>query len=143
VDLMNLYRIAPLVLAAIAAVSLAGCTSGSAATPPPTTVTVTVPAPQPTSQAVAAESPTAASPATTQWEMPDVVGMNLQAAQDHLQSVTDYGVPLSTSTDATGQGRPQLMDRNWVVCSQSPAAGATLAAGDVPDLVVVKDDESC
>jgi beta-lactam-binding protein with PASTA domain len=75
--------------------------------------------------------------------MPDVVGMNLQAAQNHLQAVTDYGVPLSTSTDGSGQGRMQVMDRNWVVCEQTPAAGAALTSGDVPDLVVVKDDESC
>lgn len=69
--------------------------------------------------------------------------MNLQAAQDHLQAVTDYGVPVSTSTDGSGQGRQQVLDRNWVVCEQMPAAGATLTSGDVPDFVVVKDDEGC
>lgn len=139
---MNLYRTAPLALAALAAVALAGCSTTDAATTQPTVVTVTVPAPAPAPESRAAAT-AATSPVVSEWTMPDVVGMNLQAAQDRLQSVTDYGVPISTSTDGSGQGRQQILDRNWTVCEQTPAAGSTLTSGDVPDFVVVKDDESC
>jgi hypothetical protein len=137
-------RTAPLVLAALAVAALAGCSTSDTATTQPTVVTVTVPAPTPTTNPdPVLETEPAAAPVVTQWAMPNVIGMNLQGAQDHLQAVTDYGVAISTSTDATGQGRQQILDRNWTVCKQTPAAGSTLTSGDVPDFVVVKDDESC
>jgi hypothetical protein len=69
--------------------------------------------------------------------MPDVVCLDLQAAQDEIQ---DHGVFLSRSEDATGQGRRQLWDRNWVVVAQSPAAGEPIGEGEAV-LSVVKDDE--
>jgi hypothetical protein len=69
--------------------------------------------------------------------MPDVVCMDLQAAQDEIQ---DHGVFFSKSEDATGQGRRQLWDRNWVVVAQTPAAGAPIGEGEAV-LSVVKDDE--
>ncbi|TQM06325.1 PASTA domain-containing protein [Pseudonocardia kunmingensis] len=139
---MTTYRTAPLALGVLAASALAGCSAGTAPPPPPPTVTVTVPAPAPAPETTSAPA-TAAAPVAIEWTMPDVVGMNLQAAQDHVQAVTDLGVPLMTSTDGTGEGRNQVVDRNWVVCEQTPAAGSTITTGDVPDFVVVKDDESC
>ena len=69
--------------------------------------------------------------------MPDVVCMDLQAAQDEIQ---DHGVFFSKSEDATGQGRRQLWDRNWVVVAQTPAAGEPIGEGEAV-LSVVKDDE--
>ncbi len=69
--------------------------------------------------------------------MPDVVCMNLQSAQDRIQKT---GVFYSRSRDATGKGRMQLFDRNWVVVSQSPAAGTPIGEGDAV-LSVVKTDE--
>jgi hypothetical protein len=71
--------------------------------------------------------------------MPAVVGMDLQAAQDHIQATTNHW--LSESRDATGQGRMQIMDRNWVVVGQTPAAGTPLSDDDVPMLDVVKFGE--
>jgi hypothetical protein len=139
---MNTYRSAPLVLGVLAAAALAGCSAGTTPAAAPTTVTVTAPAPAPTPAPTSALA-TAAPQVAAEWTMPDVVGMNLQAAQDHVQAVTDLGVPLMTSTDGTGESRMQVMDRNWVVCEQTPAAGSTITSGDVPDFVVVKDDESC
>ncbi|MGH3877361.1 MAG: PASTA domain-containing protein [Actinophytocola sp.] len=61
-----------------------------------------------------------AGPGTTA-ALPDVVCMDLQAAQDAMQAAGYYNLG---SDDATGQGRQQLVDRNWVVVGQSPAAGA-------------------
>lgn len=59
--------------------------------------------------------------------MPDVVGMNLQAAQDKIQTL---GVFFSRSEDATGAGRAQVIDRNWVVVSQTPEPGVLIGEGD-------------
>jgi hypothetical protein len=69
--------------------------------------------------------------------MPDVVCMNLQKAQNEIQ---DHGVFLSKSVDATGKGRRQLIDNNWIVVSQKPAAGEKIGEGDAV-LSVVKTDE--
>jgi hypothetical protein len=69
--------------------------------------------------------------------MPDVVCMNLQTAQDEIQ---DHGVFFSRSEDASGAGRMQVLDRNWVVVDQSPAPGAPIGEGEAV-LFVVKNDE--
>lgn len=72
--------------------------------------------------------------------MPSVVGMVLQDAQDLLQSNGSY---LMDQVDATGLGRIQVLDSNWKVCSQSPAAGASVTADQMVTLSAVKLDESC
>ncbi|MFI6812757.1 PASTA domain-containing protein [Nonomuraea sp. NPDC050328] len=63
--------------------------------------------------------PSAAAEAP-QVVMPNVVGMNLQEAQDFLQ---EKGFFLIRDRDATGKSRFQMWDRNWVVTRQAPAAG--------------------
>ncbi|WP_307811206.1 DUF3761 domain-containing protein [Streptomyces siderophoricus] len=68
----------------------------------------------------------------------DFVGMGLQAAQDAAQ---DDGLHHLDSTDATGQGREQLWDRNWTVCAQTPAAGETMSAEDTLTFDTVKSSE--
>lgn len=75
--------------------------------------------------------------------MPDLVGANLQDAQDAIQSLTDFAIPVTTSTDATGAGRQQVLDRNWTVCAQSVAPGETLTSGTAIDFAAVKEEESC
>ena len=52
--------------------------------------------------------------------VPNVVGMNHQAAQNRMQAA---GLFMLAEEDATGQGRVLVWDRNWVVVSQTPAAG--------------------
>jgi beta-lactam-binding protein with PASTA domain len=52
--------------------------------------------------------------------VPDVVCMDLQAAQDSMQEAGFYNLG---SDDVSGQGRLQILDRNWVVVSQSVRAG--------------------
>ena len=69
--------------------------------------------------------------------MPDVVGMNLQAAQNLIQ---EAGVWYSRSEDATGQGRMQVLDSNWTVVAQSPSAGELIGEGDAL-LSVVKNTD--
>jgi beta-lactam-binding protein with PASTA domain len=75
---------------------------------------------------------------TTSGVMPDVVCKDLQTAQDTLQAA---GFPLITSTDGTGQGRMQLVDRNWVVIAQSAAPGTHPAQNGRIVLTVVKFGE--
>jgi hypothetical protein len=77
------------------------------------------------------------------WTMPNLVGKDLQGAQDAIQSLTHDAVWLSTSTDLTGKGRAQIVDRNWIVCSSTPAPGATFTATTAIDFGVVRDTETC
>ncbi|WP_228537188.1 calcium-binding protein [Nocardia sp. XZ_19_231] len=49
--------------------------------------------------------------------------MNLQEAQNTIQAA---GVFFSRSTDASGRGRAQVMDRNWTVVAQEPAPGTLI-----------------
>lgn len=70
--------------------------------------------------------------------MPDVMCMNLQDAQDFIQSETD--VFFSRSEDATGQGRNQIIDSNWIVVGQRPAVDTPIGEGDAV-LSVVKIGE--
>ena len=89
-------------------------------TVPPTTAA-------PTTVAPTTAAPTTAAP-TPEAFMPDVVCMNLQEAQDFIQSET--GVFLSLSEDATGGGRMQMIDSNWIVVAQRPAVGTPIGEGD-------------
>lgn len=95
-----------------------------------TTNQTTVPESAPTSQSGDAGS----------IPLPDAVGMDLQAAQDTMQAAGFYDL---TSHDATGQGRNQVLDRNWTVCDQVPAAGSPTAPDATIDFGAVKDDETC
>ena len=69
--------------------------------------------------------------------MPDVICLGLQDAQDEIQ---DRGVFFSKSEDATGEGRRQLWDRNWIVVAQDPAPGEPIGENEAV-LSVVKTDE--
>lgn len=89
----------------------------------PATVTQTMAA----TPAEPASTTSAAEVAPAGVPMPDVVGMNLQAAQDHIQTL---GVFFSRSEDATGAGRAQVLDRNWVVVGQTPEPGVLIGEGD-------------
>ncbi|MFJ9849593.1 hypothetical protein [Streptomyces sp. NPDC101150] len=60
-------------------------------------------------------------------ELPDFTGKQLQAAQDGAQGAGFYFLD---SDDATGQGRMQLWDRNWQVCSQEPAGGESYSTDE-------------
>jgi hypothetical protein len=122
---------------ALAAVTT-GCSGSDAPAEPVRTVTVTAPAPPP----AATPSP-ARDSAGTSWTMPDLVGSNLQDAQNAVQDLTDFEIAVTTSHDSTGAGRQQVVDRNWKVCSQSVAPGTTITKGTRIDFGTVKLDEDC
>ncbi|MGW4099116.1 PASTA domain-containing protein [Mycobacterium sp. NPDC004974] len=91
--------------------------------------------------ALATSSVAVASPS---WTMPNLIGMDLQGAQDAIQSLTRGEVWFSSSTDLTGKGRAQISDRNWQVCSSTPPPGAKFSASTDIDFGVVRiDTEKC
>ncbi|MGV9316261.1 hypothetical protein ACWDR0_29350 [Streptomyces sp. NPDC003691] len=122
---------------------------------PTVTVTVTAtpraeaPAAAGTEEPVPAATRTAAPVARTEagtdpaassaGRLPNLVGQQLQAAQDAAQAA---GFHRLDSHDATGEGRMQVLDRNWKVCSQTPAPGRADPSGTV-DFGAVKIEESC
>lgn len=71
--------------------------------------------------------------------LPDVIGMDLQSAQDTLQA-HDYRH--LESIDDTGRGREQRWDRNWIVVDMSPEPGSRTPAAYEITLFVVKDGEA-
>ena len=73
--------------------------------------------------------------------MPDVVGMNLQEAQDLIQSVSGDILFFTSSVDATGDDRMQLVDSNWYVCAQNVPADTTVSNDADITFAVVKTDE--
>ena len=76
--------------------------------------------------------------------MPNLIGVDLQGAQDAIQSLTRGEVWYSRSIDLTGQGRAQISDRNWVVCTSTPPPGAKFNASTEIHFGVVRiDTESC
>lgn len=77
------------------------------------------------------------------WAMPDLVGSNLQSAQNQIQSLTDFAIAVTTSHDATGADRQQVLDENWKVCSQNIPPGHTIDSGSRLDFGAVKLEERC
>ncbi|WP_223188182.1 PASTA domain-containing protein [Streptomyces sp. TRM68416] len=71
--------------------------------------------------------------------LPNLVGMDLQAAQDEAQAAGFYALD---DQDASGQGRLQVLDRNWTVCSQDPEPG-NHPTDTLVTLYAVKDTETC
>ncbi|GAA3709407.1 PASTA domain-containing protein [Gordonia hankookensis] len=138
--------------ALLIALAIAGCGGGGDAAT--TTVTETTTAAETAETDVSTTEPptTEAPPTMTQATattapaedaaiMPDVVCMNLQDAQNKIQ---DAGVFFSRSTDATGQGRSQILDRNWIVVAQTPDPGTPIGEGDaVLSAVKIGESDSC
>lgn len=109
--------------------------------PPPTTPPIVAPVEQPVERPVERAVP--AAPAATSWTMPDLVGANLQDAQNAIQRMTDLGIAVTYSHDRSGAGRNQVLDRNWKVCSQNVAPGGTVTAESRIDFGAVKLEENC
>ena len=121
--------------------SSSSAVQSSSAPPPPSSQAV---APPPATTPAPATTPPPAAPAPpagVNFTMPDFVGMDLQSAQNLVQT---NGVFLSRSHDLLG-GRNQLVDSNWIVCDQNIPAGQQVT-GDAEGLIdfgVVKREEFC
>jgi hypothetical protein len=81
--------------------------------------------------------------AGNEWTMPDLIGQDLQGAQDAIQSLTALEVWYTDSTDLTGQDRMQVSDRHWVVCTSTPPPGETFTVDTEIDFGVVRIEETC
>ncbi len=126
---MRIRATPALVTAVLAAViAVAGCSSAH-----PTTSASTTPA---------QSASTAPAQSSTSFTMPNEIGHGLQDAQDDLQRVSGNPVYYSRSHDLLGN-RHQILDRDWQVCTQSIAKGATVSKSDTIDFGVVKLSESC
>jgi hypothetical protein len=77
------------------------------------------------------------APSTAGGTMPNFHGKSVKAARQALDSGTSI-----TVNDATGASRWALMESNWQVCTQKPAAGAKLN-GQLVTLGAVKFGEHC
>ncbi|MGY2129405.1 hypothetical protein [Blastococcus sp. SYSU DS0617] len=118
--------------------------SAAAASSSPVEETSTAPLQQSQSAVPAPPAPTTpTTPAVpaVDFAMPDVVGMDLQSAQNLVQT---HNVWLSVSHDLLGS-RNQVLDSGWIVCDQNIAPGQRVT-GDVEgaiDFGVVKRGEVC
>jgi PASTA domain-containing protein len=123
-------RITAAAIAAITLLALTGCAAEDKD-----------PAPQPkASQDSSAKKDTPAAEEKDETAtLPDLVGLDLQAAQDEAQDAGFYALD---DQDASGQNRLQVLDRNWTVCRQEPAAGTHPTDTPVV-LYAVKDTETC
>lgn len=81
--------------------------------------------------------------ATDEWTMPDLIGKDLQGAQDAIQSLTRSAVTYSDSTDLSGQDRMQVSDRHWMVCTSTPPPGEKFTVDTEIDFGVVRLEETC
>ena len=70
--------------------------------------------------------------------VPDVAGMDHQAAQDVMQG---EGLWVLDEVDCTGQDRMMLWDRNWEVVSTDPPAGTRVSGDDTITLCSKKQGE--
>ena len=101
--------------------------------------------PEPAAEATpAAESRSEPDADSVNFTMPNFVGMNLQDAQDKVQT---YGIFFSVSHDLNGS-RMQVLDSNWKVCNQNIKPGTKIkgSAGDYEgkiDFGAVKTVEDC
>lgn len=116
--------------------------------PATTTETSTVTAPASPSATTPSEttpdSPSASTSALPiRFKMPNEVGRTLQEAQDDVQRVSGNPAFFTTSTDARGANRSQVIDSNWVVCSQSEEPGNSQNQESQISFDVVKIGEDC
>ncbi|MTJ65489.1 PASTA domain-containing protein [Nocardia seriolae] len=111
--------------------------SAAVATTTPAAVPSTSVSPIPPAITAAPTATTTAPAAEAAAIMPSVVCMNLQDAQNKIH---EAGVFYSRSKDATGKGRHQVIDRNWLVVAQNLAPGTPFGEGDAI-LSVVKYGE--
>jgi hypothetical protein len=126
------------------AVGNGGSDDGTKASSPAPVATVTETAPAAEAPAPADDAKDVAATKSPEGDsgtgvLPNMVGKNLQAAQDGAQAA---GFWMLDDQDASGQGRLQVFDRNWKVCSQEPAPGTHTL--DTPvTFYAVKYGESC
>jgi len=130
---------------ALGLIAVATFATGCGAFPTPTTTTVTQTATVArTVTSTATTTVTAPAPVTAvqtqsaqsaKIKVPSAVGKDYQSAQDLWRGL---GLVVGVAKDATGAHRIPILDSNWVVVSQEPAAGTEVAQGTVITATVKK-----
>ncbi|MCX5175379.1 hypothetical protein OG523_06295 [Streptomyces virginiae] len=126
------HTITLLTTAAATTLALTACTPQTSSNGKPAAPSAAAPG--------ASSAPSSAAPATKTATLPNFVGKGLQTAQDEAQAAGFYALK---SHDALGRDRLQALDRNWKVCSQTPAAGASIDTSTSVDFGAVKLEETC
>ena len=73
------------------------------------------------------------------FTMPSIGGMNLQEAEDAVEAAAN-GAPLQMeSHNLTGMAQKQLSLTDWLVCDQTPSAGAEFTSATDIDFGVVRE----
>lgn len=80
--------------------------------------------------------------ATVLGTMPDLVGMTVADANDALLSIS-YDEMSRVRTDITGADRSIWDSDNWIVCSQSIAAGDDILSTDTVEIAYDRPDGGC
>ncbi|WP_188316637.1 PASTA domain-containing protein [Solihabitans fulvus] len=83
-------------------------------------------------------SAAATSPPSTPDTVLNVVCQDLKNAEEVLRAA---GIRTVRSDDASGRGRRQIIDSNWIVVRQSPTAGSSISQATVVVLGTVKFGE--
>ncbi|WP_328608755.1 hypothetical protein OG943_06415 [Amycolatopsis sp. NBC_00345] len=107
-------------------------TSGTTAVTATQTVTDTA------GPSAASVSPPPPPTASADIVVPDVSGMNHQAAQNAMQAAGLYNL---REVDSTGRHRAMILDRNWCQTGQDPKPGTKVAVHAVITLYARKCDE--
>jgi FlaG/FlaF family flagellin (archaellin) len=92
----------------------------------------------PDSSSSVSEADSSSDSSSTKITVPDVVGMDHQDAQNKMQDVGLYNLD---EEDATGQGRMLIIDHNWEVVRQKPAAGSKVSEDTTILLISKKKGE--
>jgi hypothetical protein len=87
--------------------------------------------------------PTTTTTSPPGFTMPNEVGQGLQVAQDDIQRVSGNPLYFTSSSDALGYGRHQILDSDWKVCSQNVSPGSFVGPSTNINFAVVKLAESC
>ena len=123
---MRHHTLAATTAAILALTALTGCDPAE----------TTSSSPSPDATATSGSSETASETKT----VPNFVGKGLQSAQDEAQAAGFYNL---ASHDSSGRDRNQILDRDWKVCTQNPAAGTKTSTDTKLDFGTVKLAETC
>jgi hypothetical protein len=116
-------RLLPVTAVAVLAAGCSGAAAPAAtvtATETETTTTTSTTRPPASATPTTASASAARAGARAAISVPNGVGLDYQSAQDRWRAV---GLHVAPATDALGAHRIPIIDSNWVVVAQDPAAG--------------------
>lgn len=89
------------------------------------------------------ECPNGSVPTPVLWTLPAFAGKSLQSANGELQKLTAGAIESAHTHDATGAGKSQYTEAEWIVCYQMPSPGSIITAATPVEFAVVARDTRC